>query len=95
MFPNFPYEFMIVTSFPNKRNKKYMPLTKIDISSRNKIDIENHCVRFSMLQLKRSWDKRMFSFIYNEISSPFSFSWTCLMDTFKKTEYSPICEVFI
>ena len=37
----------------------------------------------------------MFSFFYSEISSPFSFSWTCLMDTFKKTEYIPICEVFI
>ena len=24
----------------------------------------------------------------------FSFSWTCLMVTFKKTEYSPICQVF-
>ena len=28
---------------------------------------------FSMLQLKRSWDKRMFFFFYNQISFSFSF----------------------
>ena len=36
----------------------------------------------------------MFFFFYNQISFPFSFSYSCLMGLFKKTEYSPICKVF-
>ena len=37
----------------------------------------------------------MFFFFYNQISFSFSFSRTCLMGTFKKTECNPICKVFI
>ena len=48
---------------------------------------------FLMLQLKRSWDKRMFFFFYYQLF-PFSFSCACLMGKFKKTEYNPICKVF-
>ena len=48
-----------------KQKQKYMPLTKVDISSRNKVDIENHYPCFSVLQLKRSCDKRMFIFTIN------------------------------
>ena len=47
-----------------------------------------------MLQLKWSCDKRMFFYFYNQISFSFSFSRTCLMGTFKKTECNPICKVF-
>ena len=36
----------------------------------------------------------MFFFFYNQIYFPFSFSCTCLMGLFKKTEYSLICKVF-
>ena len=76
------------------RNQKYMLLlTKIDIRSRNKVDTENHDPCFSMLQLKRSWDKRMFFFFYNQVSFPFSSSCTRFMGMSKKTEYSPICKV--
>ena len=50
---------MIGTWFANKRNQKYILLTKIECS-RNKVDIKNHCLCFSMMQLKRSWDKRGF-----------------------------------
>ena len=71
-----------------------MPLTKIDISSRNKVDIKNHYLCVSMLQLIRRRDKRMFFFFRNQISFYFYFSYTCLIGTFKKTEYSPICKVF-
>ena len=49
---------------------------------------------FSMLQLKRSWDKIMFFFFYNQISLTLSFSCTCLIGTLKKTEYNLICKVF-
>ena len=80
--------------FKNKINKKYMSLSKIDISSRKKVDIANYYLCFSMLQLNRNRDKRMFFFFYNQISFPFSCSCTCLMGTFKKTEYNPICKVF-
>ena len=48
-----------------KQKQKYMPLTKVDISSRNKVDIENHYPCFSVLQLKKSCDKRMFIFTIN------------------------------
>ena len=71
-----------------------MSLSKIDISSRKKVDIANYYLCFSMLQLNRNRDKRMFFFFYNQISFPFSCSCTCLMGTFKKTEYNPICKVF-
>ena len=71
-----------------------MSLTEIDISSRNKVVIENHDLCFSMLQLKRSWNERMFFFFYNQVFFPFSFSCMFLLDTFKKTECSPICKVF-
>ena len=47
-----------------------------------------------MLQLKRSQDKIMFFFFYNQISFSIYFSCTCLMGMFKKTEYNPICKVF-
>ena len=47
-----------------------------------------------MLQLKRGWGKRMFFFFYNQISFPFSFSCTCLMGTFEKTECNSMCKVF-
>ena len=47
-----------------------------------------------MLQLKRSQDKIMFFFFYNQISFSVYFSCTCLMGMFKKTEYNPICKVF-
>ena len=43
---------------------------------------------FSMLQLNISGDKRMLFFFYNQIS--FSFSCTCFMGLFKKTEYNLI-----
>ena len=36
----------------------------------------------------------MFFFFYKQISFPLSFSCTCLVDTFKKTECSLICKVF-
>ena len=73
-----------------------MPFTKIDIRSRNKVDIKNNYLCFSMLQFKRSRDKRMFFFCFfcNQISFLFSFSCTCLMGTFKNTEYNKICKVF-
>ena len=46
--------------------------------------LKNHQLGLSMLQLKRSWDKRMFFFFYNQISFPFSFSCLCLMRTLKR-----------
>ena len=51
---------------------------------------------FSILQLKKSWYKKMFFFFYNHFFFFFYFflSCTCLMGKFKKTEYSPICKVF-
>ena len=70
-----------------------MGLTKIDISSRNKVDIGKHYFDFSMLQLKRSGDKRMLFFFYNQISFSFSFTCTCFMGTFQKTEYNLICKL--
>ena len=36
----------------------------------------------------------MFFFFFTQVSFPFSFSCTCLMGTFKKTEYNLICKVF-
>ena len=36
----------------------------------------------------------MFFFFYNQISFPFSFSCTCLMGTFEKTECNSMCKVF-
>ena len=36
----------------------------------------------------------MLYFFYNQILFPFSFYCTCLMGTFKKTEYDPIYKVF-
>ena len=48
--------------------------------------IKKHYLCFLMLQYKRSWYKRMFPFFYNQISFPFSFSCTCVMGMFKKTE---------
>ena len=80
--------------FRNERNQKYLSLTKIDISWRNKVDIENHYLCFSMLQLKRGWGKKKIFFFYNQISFPFSFSCTCLMDTFEKTGCNSMCKVF-
>ena len=71
-----------------------MPLTKIDISSRNRVDIKNHYLCFAMLQLTRSWDKRMLFFFHNQIYFPFSFSCTFLIGTLKKTEYNSIHKVF-
>ena len=88
------YQFMSWRALANKRNEKYMPLTKIDISLRNKVDIKNHYLCVSMLQLIRRRYKRMFFFFRNQISFHFYFSYTCLIGTFKKTEYSPICKVF-
>ena len=75
-----------------------MPFTKIDIRSRNKVDIKNHYLCFSMLQFKRSWDKSFFFFFLQ--SNFFSFFFFlhvfngCLMGTFKNTEYNKICKVF-
>ena len=46
-----------------------------------------------MLQLNRSRERRMLFFFYNQVSFPF-FYCTCLMGTFKKTEYNLICKVF-
>ena len=46
-----------------------------------------------MLQLKRSGDKRMLFFFYNQIYFSFSFSYTCFTGTFKKTEYNSICKL--
>ena len=48
---------------------------------------------FSMLQLKGSWDKRMFFFFYKFLFL-FLFLVMCLMSKFKKTEYNLICKVF-
>ena len=45
-----------------------------------------------MSQLERSLHKKMFFFFYNQIS--FSFAFTFLIGTFKKTDYNPICKVF-
>ena len=70
-----------------------MALTKIDISSRNKVDLENHYFGFSMLQLKRRGDKRMLFFCYNQIDFSSSFTCTCFMGTFQKTEYNLICKL--
>ena len=78
--------------FANKRNQKYMPLTKIRYKLKKQSWHKISYLCFSMLQLKRSWDKRIF--FYNQISFPFFFSCTCLMGKFKKTEYNPICKVF-
>ena len=36
----------------------------------------------------------MFFFFYSQISFSFYFSGTCLMGTFKKSEYNLICKVF-
>ena len=47
-----------------------------------------------MLQLKRSWDKRILFFFHIQISFPFFFSCTCLVGKFKKAEYTLICKVF-
>ena len=71
-----------------------MSLTETDISSRNKFDIKKHYLWFSMLQLKRSWDKRTSFFFTMKFLFLFSFSCTYFMGTFKNTEYNPICMVF-
>ena len=87
----YSYQFMIVPCSQIKKIK-YMPLTK------NRYKLK-----------KQSWQKIVIfvfqfcnwreveikerSFFYNQIF-PFSFSCTCLMDTFKKTEYNPISKVF-
>ena len=43
-----------------------------------------------MLQLKRSWDKRILFFFHIQISFPFFFFFpcTCLIGKFKKAEYT-------
>ena len=68
------------------------------ISSRNKVETKNKKTKllslFSMLQLKKGWDKRMFFFFYNKISFPFSFSCPCLMGMLKNTEYYLISKLF-
>ena len=71
-----------------------MALTKTDVSSRSKVDIGNTVlVFFSMLRLKRSGDKRMLFFFYNDISFSFSITCACFVGTFKKTEYKSICKL--
>ena len=91
------YQFMIVTFiFANQKNEKYIPLTKIDTSSRNKVDIKNHIFAFQYC----NWRKvgiRKCSFSFTTIFFFFFYfflSCTCLMGKFKKIEYSPICKVF-
>ena len=72
-----------------------MPLTKIDISSTNKVDIKNHIFVFQCFNLIEAEIKFiMFFFFYNQIYFPFSFSCACLMGKFKKTEYNPIYKAF-
>ena len=52
------------------------------IMSRNKADIENHCLCFFNVAIEEKLDKRVF-FLY-QIS--FSFSCKCLVSMFRKTE---------
>ena len=87
---------VVKTYVTKKRIKKK---SEIHVINQNryklkKVDIENHYLWFSMLQLKRSWDKRKLFFFYNQIYFPFSFSCTCLMGMLEKTEYNLICNIF-
>ena len=78
--------------FPSKRNQKHGVNQNSYISKKQSWHLKPLSMFFfSMLQFKRSWDKAIFFFFYDQIS----FSCTCLMDTFKKTEYNPICKIFL
>ena len=74
------------------QTKEIKNTAKIDISSRNKVGIENHYLCFFNVAIEANLDKRMFFFFYNQISFSFSFSCPFLIGTFKKIEY--ICNVF-
>ena len=45
------YQFMIVKCVLNKRNQKYMPLSKIDIISRNKVDRKSLCCSWREVEI--------------------------------------------
>ena len=45
------YQFMIVKCVFNKRNQKYMPLSKIDIISRNKVDRKSLCCSWREVEI--------------------------------------------
>ena len=45
------YQFIIVKCVLNKKNKKYMPLSKIDIISRNKVDRKSLCCSWREVEI--------------------------------------------
>ena len=80
--------------FRKSKKWKIHTLTKIDTSSRNKVDIKNHIFAFQYCNW-REVGIRKCSFSFTTIFFfTFLFSCTCLMGKFKKTEYNPICKVF-
>ena len=76
--------------FPIKRKSKIHGVNQYKYISKKQSWHRKTLLFFSMLQLKRSWNKRLFFFFSHKIS----FSCTCLMGTFKKTEYNPTSKVF-
>ena len=84
------WRFWYLLNFPN-----VSLLSVHDISSQNKVVIENHYLYFFKVAIEKRLRKKNVIFLLQSNFFFFLFiSCKCLMGKFKKTECNPICKVF-